>query len=260
VDQVEGQRDGGVREAVMTKTLLGLVSLGAGLACGLATAADPPLKVLLVTGGHDFQTNQFLAMFAADPGVSVRQVNHPRAHEWFRAARASEYDVMVFYDMWQEIGPEARRDLLERVREGKGLVALHHALASYQDWDDYARLIGGRYHLAKRIENGVEIPGSTYLHDVTFQVRIAAPDHPVTRGIRDFTIHDETYGGFEVKAGVTPLLETDEQTSGPILAWARQEVRGRVVYLQLGHDHHAYEHPAFRQLVAQAIRWVAAKP
>lgn len=34
-----------------------------------------------------------------------------------------------------------------RAQEGKGLVALHHCLASFQDWDEYPKIIGGRYHL-----------------------------------------------------------------------------------------------------------------
>jgi type 1 glutamine amidotransferase len=31
------------------------------------------------------------------------------------------------------------------------------------------------------------------------------------------------------------------------------------VYLQLGHDHWAYENPNYRELVARAIRWVARR-
>ena len=34
----------------------------------------------------------------------------------------------------------------------------------------------------------------------------------------------------------------------------------RVVYLQLSHDHKAYENPNYQKLVAQAIRWTAKRP
>lgn len=241
----------------MMRILLAMLSLVGALTATAAPAASSPLRVLLVTGGHDFQTNQFLELFRADPGVRLTHVAHPEAQDWFKPERAREYDVLVSYDMWQDITEEAKANLLTLVRSGKGFLAMHHCLASYQAWDDYARLIGGKYHLREWTQGGQPQPGSTYRHDVEFKVRVAAADHPVTRGVRDFNIHDETYGGFEVKPDVTPLLQTDEPSSGPVIAWARTEGRGRVVYLQLGHDRLAYENPAFRQIVHQAIRWVA---
>ncbi len=56
-------------------------------------------------------------------------------------------DVLVLYDMWQPITDEAKSDFVARLKEGKGLVALHHCLASYQQWPEYAKIIGGQYHL-----------------------------------------------------------------------------------------------------------------
>ena len=41
---------------------------------------------------------------------------------------------------------------------------------------------------------GTEKPASTYKHDVDFKVHVEDPNHPVTHGIKDFAIHDETYG------------------------------------------------------------------
>lgn len=241
------------------RILLSTLACVAALATTSALSAAEPLRVLLVTGGHDFQTNQFLDVFRADPAIRLTHVVQPEAQAWFRPERAKDFDVLVSYDMWQEITEEAKADLLAWVQSGKGFLAMHHCLASYQAWDDYARLIGGRYHLREWTRDGHPQPASTYRHNVEFRVRVVDLDHPVTRGVNDFTIHDETYGGFEVKPDVTPLLKTDEPTSGPVIAWARKEAAGRVVYLQLGHDRLAYENPAFRQIVHQAMRWVARR-
>jgi type 1 glutamine amidotransferase len=215
--------------------------------------------MLLVTGGHDFETNQFLSMFRANPEVSVRHVVYPEAQTWFASEKAGEYDVLVFYDMWPEISAEARKDLLARIADGKGMVALHHTLAANQKWAGYADLVGGKYHTEKWSKDGVEQPASTYLHDVDFRVRILDPEHPVTRGLKDFEIHDETYGGFEVRPGVHPLLGTDEKTSGPVIGWAHEKGKSRIVYVQLGHDHHAFQNANYRRIVAQAIRWTARR-
>jgi type 1 glutamine amidotransferase len=222
-------------------------------------AAGAKTRVLIVTGGHDFEQEPFLAMFKANPQIVFEAVEHPKAHARLGAEAARGYDVLVLYDMWQPISPEAKADFLARIKEGKGLVALHHCLASYQAWPEYQRIVGGKYHLEKRTQAGLEKPASTYKHDVDFQVRIAAPDHPVTRGLKDFAIHDETYGLLEVDPGSRVLLKTDEPTSNPVIGWAREEGRARAVYLQLGHDHVAYENPNYRQLLAQAIRWAAGK-
>jgi uncharacterized protein len=224
-----------------------------------ARGADGPIRVLLMVGGHDYQTNEFHRLFEANPEVTFRVVEHPAAHEWLGAERSDGYDVIVLYDMWQPITEQAKADFVARLGEGKGLVALHHSLASYQAWDEYREIIGGRYHLKPRRVNDVEMPGSTYRHDVRFRVKILDRDHPITKGLEDFDIHDETYGGFEVMPDARPLLGTDEPTSGPVIGWWRRHGRARVVYIQLGHDRQAYENPNYERLVARAIRWVAGR-
>jgi len=59
---------------------------------------------------------------------------------------------------------------------------------------------------------------------------------------------------------VTPLLTTDEPTSTKTIGWAHTYGKSRVAYLELGHDHLAYENPSYQRLLAQAIRWTAQKP
>lgn len=225
----------------------------------VAETAAKPLRVLVVTGGHDYATNQFRKMFQDIEGLTVQTAEHPSAHALLTAEAAKSWDVLVLYDMWQPITDEAKADFVARLKEGKGLVALHHSLANYQKWPEYERIIGGRYNLEKRTVDGVERPQSTYKHDVPFRVKVANPQHPVTKGISDFDIHDETYGLFDVAPQAHALLATDEPTSGKTIAWARNYEAARVVYIQLGHDQMAYENPNYRRLVANAIRWVARR-
>jgi uncharacterized protein len=223
-----------------------------------AQAATPgKIRVLLITGGHDYETEPFRQVFASFTNLVVQHVTQPKAQEYFRPEAARAYDVIVLYDMWQDISPEAKTHFTRLLREGKGLVATHHCLAGYQDWDEYARIIGGKYHEKKYVVNGVEQPASTYQHDVDFRVHVEDPAHPVTQGVKDFDIHDETYGGFTVAPGVKPLLTTTEPTNGKTLSWTHSYGKARVVYLQLGHDHVAYENPNYRRLLLQAIQWAA---
>lgn len=241
-----------------------LAAVAAALVAGWLAGGAPVLgaekvRLLVVQGGHDFETNQFLQMFRDNPEVTFEVAGHPRAHAWLKADAAAKWDVLVLYDLWQDISEEAKADLVARLKEGKGLVALHHSLANYARWPEFERIVGGRYHLEKGKVNGVEKPQSTYKHGVDVPVRLANHEHPVTRGLADFVIRDETYGLFDVSPQTDALLTTAEPTSGRIIAWAKTYEAARVVYVQLGHDHDAYENPSYRRLLANAIRWVARR-
>lgn len=242
--------------AASLRSLILLLTASVSLAIGQAAE---PIRALLIVGGHDFQTNQFHELFQALPDIRMRMVEHPAAHAWLERERSADYDVIVLYDMWQPITKDAKANFVARLTEGKGLVALHHALANYQDWEEYSRIIGGRYLLAKRTENGIEKPASSYLHDVKFRVEIVDPNHPVTRDLPNFIIHDETYGNLDVRPDVHILLTTQEPTSNPVIAWSNLYRAARVASIQLGHDRFAYENPHYRQLLAQAIRWTAQR-
>ncbi len=223
------------------------------------TASTDKLRVLVVTGGHDFERQPFLALFTSFTNMACRVVEHPSADALFRAEATNQYDVVVMYDMWQQIDASAKASFVNLTTSGKGVVVLHHAIANYNEWDGYAELLGARYYLRPKTIDGVEKARSQYQHDVQIKVKIATADHPVTRGLQDFAIHDETYKGFDVAPGVTPLLTTEEPLSGPVIGWAKQNGKSRWVYLQLGHDHFAYENPNYRQLLEQAVLWTAGK-
>ena len=219
--------------------------------------AAEKLRLLVVSGGHDFETNKFLQVFKDNPDVTVAAFTHPAAQAQLRPEKAGQYDVLVLYDLWQSISDEGKADFTAFLKAGKGLLILHHAIANYQKWPEYEKIAGGRYYLDKTLVNGVEKPRSIWKHDVDFKVRIADENHPVTRGVKDFGIHDETYGLFDMAPDSHALLTTDEPTSARNIGWARTWESARVVFIQLGHDGVAYQNPSYRQLVAQAIRWVA---
>jgi len=243
-----------------TLAVLTLITFGPSPAIGADPAGGAAkIRALVVTGGHDFEKEPFFAMFKSFADVTVQAAEHPKAQALFRPDAARGYDVLVLYDMWQKIDDEAKASFVNLLKDGKGLVVMHHAIANYSDWDQYAEIVGAKYYLKKVTVNGVEKGPSFWKHDVKFTVRIADPTHPVTRGLKDFEIHDETYNLFDVQPGVKPLLTATEPTSGKTIGWAKEYEKSRLVYIQLGHDHFAYENPSLRRLVQQAIRWTARK-
>jgi type 1 glutamine amidotransferase len=240
------------------------------VACGMAgfvstgylarsAEASNKIRVLVITGGHEFERDAFFKLFQDNAEISFQSVEHPHAHAMLKPEAAKGYDVLALYDMYQDISEEAKADFLARLKEGKGLLVLHHAIASYQKWPDYSRIIGAHYYLQKTTVDGVEKAQSTWEHGVHFKLHIVDPAHPVTRGVKDFEIHDETYNLFDVFPHCHPLITTDEPKSNKVIGWWKTYGPARVVYLQSGHDHFAYENPNFQQILRQAIEWVAKR-
>jgi type 1 glutamine amidotransferase len=217
------------------------------------------IRVLLITGGHAYEKEPYLRIYAENSEISVTHLEHTEgtADAWDRAD-LSACDVVVLYDMPRTITTVQQTKFMEIFAKKKGLVVTHHALVSYPDWPEYERVIGGRWtEPAKDGKSGVKPPG--YRHDVDIPVVVSSQKHPVTAGVTDFLIRDEIYWGFRVGADVIPLLTTPHPDSGNPLAWCRAEQTSRVVYLQLGHDPSAYNNPNYRRLLANAIRWAAQR-
>jgi hypothetical protein len=188
--------------------------------------------------------------------ITYQVVELPAAYDMFLPENRNKYDVLVFYHMWQKISDEQATILADCIREGKPLVALHHSICAYDDWPEYFNIIGGKYFHKPTVVKGEKYPACTYIHDLHFKVRIVDPENPVTKGLTDFEIFDETYKGYYVEEGITPLLTTDEPSSTPVIGWCKTYGKARIVTLQSGHDAPTFENPNYRKLLKQSIEWV----
>ena len=234
-------------------------AVGAALlltATGDPASAAEKLRVLVVTGGHGFEREPFFEVFDSFPDIEWREVQHPAANAMYAPDQRGTYDVVALYDMTQDITDEQKAWLVETLKEGKGLLVLHHAIASYQGWPEYAKIIGARYFLSPQEIEGKTWPRSTFRDDVTYTVEIADPEHPIAKGLQDFTIKDEAYGGFWVSPEVHPLLKVHHQDCGEIVGWTKEYGKTRVAYLMNGHGASAYRDQNYRTLVHRALLWV----
>lgn len=213
-------------------------------------------KIMLVTGGHSYDTLQFLRMFDSLENISFEHFNQPLANQALVNGTAEGFDVLVFYDMWRKITEPEKEAFLKLTRQGKPFLFLHHALVSYQEWTEFENLLGGRY-----VENAGQPKArqSTYEHDVWVDIEIADNHHPATLGMNNFRIFDEVYGNFRVLPQVKPLLKTNHPLSTPVIGWENRYNSSSIIYLQPGHDKNAFESENYRRLVTQAIRYLAGK-
>jgi type 1 glutamine amidotransferase len=218
----------------------------------LASQAPPPLRLLVVTGGHPYATTFYTVFEGADDLHWEHALSN---HEAFRGDIRNEYDVLVLYDFSQEISDVEKTNLRNFVEAGKGVVVLHHAIADYQDWEWwYKEVVGGKYLL----KPDGSMPASTYLHDQESCIKPVLP-HPITAHIGTMHLWDETYKGMWISPDVKVLLRSDAPTSDGPVAWISPYTKSRVVYIQLGHGESAHLYPAYRVLVQDAIRWTGGR-
>jgi type 1 glutamine amidotransferase len=239
-----------MRRASMVGILLLVVALGVGRAASRGQEGPAPLRLLVVTGGHDYPTS-FYTLFE-HPGLVWDHETTTEAA--FRRDVRPRYDVVVLYDMPATLSAAGRANLQAFAESGKGIVVLHHALCSHNDWDWYRDMVGARY----LIEAQAGRPASTYRHDETIPVAVARP-HPITAGVAMTEIYDETYKGMWIAPGNTVLLTTTHPLADPPLAWISGYDRSRVVAIQLGHGRQAHTHPGYRALVRNAVLWSAGR-
>jgi type 1 glutamine amidotransferase len=190
------------------------------------------------------------------PEITYQIAEFPAAYDMFLPENRDKFDVLVFYHMWQKITDEQAKTFAECIRDGKSIVALHHSICAFDDWPEYWKIIGGKYFHKPTTFNGREYQPCSYIHDLHFSVKVADTKHPVLKGVNDFEIFDETYKGYYVEEGVTPLLTTNEPSSAPLIGWTKKYGKARIVVLQSGHDVPTFENPNFRKLLKQSIKFV----
>ena len=130
------------------------------------------VSVLIVTKGHDFDHNAFLAMFTAMKGVTTTLVQQPAAQVVLAPEHAGAYDCVLFYDMSGIPGigllhdganntgvpPDGYRRAIEGLlARGAGIVMLNHATVSWPQWPLWRQISGSSFMLRRGALDGVEV-------------------------------------------------------------------------------------------------------
>jgi hypothetical protein len=256
--------------------------------------ADAP-RLLVVTGGHPFDAGAFAALWAALP-CRAEIVKHPAAAAYLSPEGAAGYDAIVFHDLPglrfradrppEVLQPSAalRAGFAGLLAAGKPMLFLHHAIAGWPGWDDYAAAIGARFLYTPGAYRGQALPVSGYAGPVAYEARVLT-EHPVTSGLKEgLSLCDELYLFQLIEADNLPLLAAnydfsdicfhsaaaalrgapDDRTGWahppgcPLIAWARAAGRAPVVVIQPGDRAETLADAGYRRLVGNALAWLAA--
>ncbi len=232
--------------------LFGLVVL---LLTGQFAAGAEKAKVLIVTGfdvdSHKWEEsaelNQLILRESGRFDVSITADK-----EIFASPDLKDYDVLVLnFGFWTEPDPseKAKAGLLDYVRNGGNVVALHFACSSFQDWKEYGSLLGRVW------VKGVGGHGPYG----EFEVNINDTDHPVTKGLKDFKIEDELYAKLSGDESITVLATADSDWSGKTepIVFAKAYGEGRVLHNLLGHGLDSKRNPDYQRLLCRSVEWAA---
>ncbi len=242
-------------------SLLLVASLGCLPPTALAAEAEQQedIRVLLTYGGHGFQHEAFFAMFDAMQGIRYTKCPLPEKADILKPGLEKNFDVVVMYDMAKGVSRQQQQAFAELVRRGIGVVSLHHNLGAHRGWDGFRDIIGGQYIFEPTEIDGKQYPKSSWSHGEDIKVTVADKQHPITQGLSDFEIHDETYNDYYADPKAHVLLTTDHPKNDPELAWVRTYGNSRVFYFMLGHDNHAWSNPNYPKIVLGGIRWAAER-
>ena len=255
-----------------------------------------PLNVLVAAKGHPYLRDPFMAMFDDLAGVACTLVEQPAAARLMNPEGMKGFDALVLYDMpgldfaadprpgYVEPDPAFMAGFEALLTEGKGIVALHHALAGWPAWPQYAEWLGGRFLYRPGELRGERRLDSGYRHDVAYEA-VSVGDHPVLAAIPPrFSLTDELYLAEVFEDAVTPLLRADHAFAregfysaahavagrmynnadwdhppgNDLIGWTKRAINSPLVYLQPGDGPPTYANPHYRRLVENAIRWVAS--
>ena len=245
------------RRSCTPLTSAAVLAIFMGVFSTQARAAEAKtINIVVVTGGHGFDEKEFPKLFAGYPDIKVDFKALKNEAEIFDDVSDWKYDVIVFYHMTQQMSEKRAANFLALLDKGVGVVALHHCIGAFQDWPEWRNIIGGKFFTKEGTVDGKKWAVSPWKDDVKMNVHIEA-EHPITAGLKDFTVTDEAYKNQWHDPEAKLLLSTVEPLQDQQLAWAKTFHKANVCYIQLGHGPGIFTDPNYRQLVSQAIRWAA---
>lgn len=219
---------------------------------------DGKTRVLVIGGGSSHKFAEFFGTTdVATLTASGFSVHYTEDRDQ-AAAELANADVAVISVNRKFFDTAAyRRALMAFAAAGKGIVMLHPGTwYGYANWPELnAQIVGGGAR------------GHDKIHP--FDV-LKVKDHPVMAGVPDkFTVEDELYyinaepdkipsgtAAIEVLAETSP---SDKFQKPHPNVWITRHPRARIVGLALGHDERTHDHPAFRTLLVNAVKWSSGK-
>ena len=206
-------------------------------------------KALIVAGGwkgHEpVEVAEILATGLKERGFDVE------VSDTLDAYRDQEHleavDLIVPEWTMGTIDKDQLTPLLKAVENGTGIAGVHGGMAdSFREATPYQFMVGGQW---------VAHPGGA---GVTYEVNITDHEHPITKGVKDFTVTSEQYY-MHVDPGNHVLATTNFGDVVMPVAWTRMHGKGRVFYCSVGPNADVTRKPEALELILRGMVWAASR-
>ncbi|MFZ5829570.1 MAG: ThuA domain-containing protein [Planctomycetota bacterium] len=246
-----------MRQTLVMFALFGMIVGAAAAHAAEKKAEEPKINVLLITGddvsAHNWrEISEATRKVLVDSGkFDVKVAEDPMILD--SAAALKPYDVIVFTIFTTKktasITDQAKENLLNFIKGGKGFFVQHLASGSYPDWPEFGKLVGRKW-VMKTSGHG---PRSV------FETRVVNADHPITKGMTGFKIDDELYAKLQGDEPIEVLVEADSDWSNRTepLVFTRTFGEGRMVHNAMGHDGTVITDPNVAKLIVRGVEWAA---
>jgi len=222
--------------------------------CLSAANPQPPLKVCLVSGSAEYDSDVSLAAFQ-----KYLQENYNAECTLVKARgfddlpgleALDDCEVALFFTRRLTITGEQLDRVKKYCESGRPILAVRTASHGFQNWLDFDRLVlGGNYQ-------GHFGTGPT----TEVKINPDAKSHPVLEGIVPFRSRASLYRTAPL-AGDCQLLmvgSTPESKGPQPVVWTRLYKGARVFYTSLGAQQD-FENATFRRMLANALFWAGAR-
>lgn len=201
-------------------------------------------NALVVYGGWEGHNPEGMAAFLADllqqAGIQPTVTDSLDALE---RLQSENFQLVVPVWTMEHLEPHLLKAMLDAVRRGVGIAALHGVIDSFRHEAEFHYMFGGQW--VTHFEFAVR----------TYQVELN-DSSPLTQGLSNFEVTTEQYYLLVDPANVVLATMMVDATRMPV-AWTKSYGKGRVFYLSLGHSVDTVSHPSAQQLIKNGMLWAS---
>jgi len=230
-----------------------------------------PLEILLIAGGccHDYQGQAPILKAALEEKINSKvtidldtgKTGKEKFKSYIGKDWAKKFDLVIHDECTAKItDPEYVNNILNAHKNGTPAVNLHCAMHSYR-WGDYKKPVSLDANNAKWFEMiGVQSPGHGPKKPI--QVKYEKIDHPITKGLSDWTTgNEELYKTIQVFDQTTILAMGTQEKSKAAVVWTNLygPNKTRIFSTSLGHFTETVADIRYIDLVTNGALWAMNK-
>jgi len=214
------------------------------------TSSSRRRRAVLWVGGfaHDFDA---FADIMTDflPKSLPLDIEVVRDGGFLDSPRARPLDVIIMNHCFKSaegvLNETQKSRLLETIRSGVGVVAVHASYYSFLEWDRCREIYGATFIKHDEV-------------DIRIQLRVTDRNHPITKQLPEsFQVHSELYQSTPLAADCHLLAVAKEKNAAHEYpsVWTKKYGAGRVVTILPAHWPDSYRSKDFQKLIVEAVRW-----